>query len=119
MQTIAGECGAVGPAELALLGKTLLNLDAVGRTLDPEFNPNSAINRNAAEIMRQRITKSLSPSNIFSAVLEGSEFLQHLPSRMNKVLERVADNKLELKVNAIDEVKLMDGLQKIANRITL
>ena len=37
-----------------MLGKTLLNLDQVGRTLDPDFDPNAAIRRNAAELTRQR-----------------------------------------------------------------
>jgi ubiquinone biosynthesis protein len=116
---ISGEHGIVVPAELALLGKTLLSLDTVGRTLDPEFDPNDAINRNAAETMQKRIVKQFSPSNVFSTMLETTEFLQHLPNRMNKIVERIADNKMELKVNAIDEVYLMAGLQKIANRITL
>ena len=35
-----------------MLGKTLLNLDQVGRTLDPDFDPNASIRRNAAELMR-------------------------------------------------------------------
>jgi predicted unusual protein kinase regulating ubiquinone biosynthesis (AarF/ABC1/UbiB family) len=116
---IGGEYGVVAPAELALLGKTLLSLDVVGRTLDPDFDPNAAINRNAAETMRQRMIKQFSPSNIFSTLLETTELVQNLPRRVNKFLEQAADNKLEIKVNAIDEVRLMAGLQKIANRITL
>ena len=33
---IAGDAGIRLPTELTMLGKTLLNLDQVGRTLDPE-----------------------------------------------------------------------------------
>ena len=47
------------PAELTMLGKTLLNLDQIGEALDPKFDPNASIRRNAAEIMRARGWTSL------------------------------------------------------------
>jgi hypothetical protein len=40
-------------------------------------------------------------------------------SDFDRILDRVADNEIELKVDAIDETRLMEGLQKIANRITM
>src|SRR5205814_6074959 len=49
----AAVCRIRVPAELTLLGKTLLNLDQVGRTLASKFDPNAAIRRNAAEITQQ------------------------------------------------------------------
>jgi ubiquinone biosynthesis protein len=63
--------------------------------------------------------KKLSPANIFASALEMQDFVQHLPRRMNAVLDNFADNKLELKVDAFDEGRLMDNLQKIANRIAM
>ena len=102
-----------------MLGKMLLNLDQVGHTLSPGFNPNEAIRKHAATIMQRRMLKSLSPGSIFSSVIEMKDFLQRLPGRFNKILDKLADNQVQVKVDAIDEVKLMEGLQKIANRITL
>ena len=37
---------------------------------------------------------------------------------MNRIMEMIADNKLSVKVDSIDEHKLIQGLQKVANRIT-
>ena len=34
-------------------------------------------------------------------------------------MDRVANNELAVKVDAIDEQRLMEGIQKVANRITL
>ncbi len=48
----ATESGLEMPSELTLVSKTLLNLDIVGRTLDPSFKPNDSIRRNASDIMR-------------------------------------------------------------------
>jgi predicted unusual protein kinase regulating ubiquinone biosynthesis (AarF/ABC1/UbiB family) len=59
---IAAETGIRVPSELTLLGKTLLNLDLVGRLLDRGFDPNESIRRNAAEILQKRMVRDLSPA---------------------------------------------------------
>ena len=66
---IAGDNGLRVPAELTLLSKTLLNLDLVGQTLDPKFNPNASIRRNAEKILQQRLWKAVSPTNLFGGLL--------------------------------------------------
>jgi predicted unusual protein kinase regulating ubiquinone biosynthesis (AarF/ABC1/UbiB family) len=116
---LGGECGVRAPAELTLLGKALLSLDEVGRALDPDFDPNEAIRRHAADLTRQRMLKALSPGALFEAVVEMKDFVQRLPGRVNRILDTVANNQLEVKVDAIDEQTLMDGFQKVANRITM
>jgi predicted unusual protein kinase regulating ubiquinone biosynthesis (AarF/ABC1/UbiB family) len=115
---VSGENNIRVPSELTMLGKTLLNLDQVGRTIAPDFDPNASIRRNAAQIMQQRLVKSLSPGNLFSGVLELKDLLQRLPVRINKILDAIADNKLKVEVDAIDEKTLILGFQKVANRIT-
>jgi predicted unusual protein kinase regulating ubiquinone biosynthesis (AarF/ABC1/UbiB family) len=119
VKQIAADCGIRVPAEMTMLGKTLLNLDLVGRTLSPDFDPNQSIRRNAAELLHRRTMKSLSAGNLFTALLETRELIEKLPTRLNQFLELVATNKLRVKVDAIDEDLLMSGLQKVANRITL
>jgi predicted unusual protein kinase regulating ubiquinone biosynthesis (AarF/ABC1/UbiB family) len=116
---IAGERGFRLPVEFALIAKTLLNLDQVVHTLDPDFDPNASIRRHATEIMRQRVMQSLSPGNLFNAALEMKGLLEKLPGRINNLLDAIANNELQIKIDAINETKLMEGLQKIANRITL
>jgi len=107
------------PAELTMLGKTLLNLDQVGRAIQPTFEPNASIRRNAAQIMQQRLMKSLSPGNLFSGMLELKDLLQRLPSRLNKIIDAIANNEMKVSVDAIDEQTLVIGFQKVANRITV
>ncbi len=116
---ISADCGLSVPSELTMLGKTLLNLDLVGRTLDPAFDPNESIRRNGASVLRHRTWQSLSPANLMSALLETKELVERLPGRLNQLLELVATNKLRVQVDTIDPDFLMSGLQKIANRIAL
>jgi ubiquinone biosynthesis protein len=113
------EHGVRMPPELAMIGKTLLNLDEIGLTLAPNFDTNAAIRRHAAEITEKQMLRDLSPGSLFSTVVEMKNFVQHLPGRVNRILDRLADNDFEVKVDAIDEVRLMEGMQKVANRITL
>lgn len=116
---IAARTGLSLPDELTMLGKTLLNLDLVGRTLDPSFDPNESIRRNAAELMQAKTLKSLSPGNLLNSLLDAKELIEKLPGRLNQFLEVVAGNRLKIHLDTIDEKVVMTGLQKVANRITL
>lgn len=116
---ISGETGFRLPPEFTLIAKTLLNLDQIVHVLDPDFDPNASIRQNATEIMRERMMKSLSPGNLFNTLIETKGLIEKLPSRINKFLDTVANNEMQIRVDAIDETKLMEGFQKIANRITM
>jgi ubiquinone biosynthesis protein len=107
------------PSELTMLGKTLLNLDEVGRALAPDFDVNGALRAEAANLMQRRMWHTTSPANLFSAALETKEFLEKLPARVNKLLDAVSNNEVKLNIEVIDERLVIEGLQKIANRITL
>ena len=119
LSRIAGRRGVRMPSELAMLGKTLLNLDQVGRTLSPDFDVNRALRDEAARLIQERMRQSMSESNIFTAALEMREFLEQLPGRVNKMLDAVNNNEVRLNVELIDEGAIITGLQKVANRITL
>src|SRR6185369_827730 len=90
----AGESGVRLPPELNLLGKTLLNLDMIGRLLAPDFDPTASIRDNASKIMNQRLVKSMSAGNVFSGMLEVKDLVNRLPGRVNKILDAAANNQL-------------------------
>ncbi len=115
---LAGECGIFLPTGMTMLGKTLLNLDRVARVLDPKFDPNASIQRHAKELMQRKMSGKVSTGTLFHSVLETTDFVQKLPDRLNKIFDLVANNKLSMNVNAIDEEMLINGLNKIANRVT-
>src|SRR5699024_10479366 len=96
-----------------------LNLDQVGALIAPEFDPQEAIRRNVAGIMRKYISHNLLSYNFFTSAVESKEFLEMLPERMNKFFSHLAENEWEIKVKAIDEKQFTRGIQKVANRITM
>ena len=119
MNRMAVDSGIRTPVEMATLAKTLLNLDEAGRTLDQKFNPNESIRRNATSVMRRRMTSGLTAGSLYAGILEAKELIQHMPGKVSKILDAVANNEIKITVDALDEAKLMRGFQKVANRITV
>ena len=69
--------------------------------------------------MSRRMRQAATSGSVFGAILEAKEFAEKLPGRVNRVLDSLAASELKMKVEIIDEGTIIDGLQKVANRITL
>lgn len=113
----ARDAGLFVPSELTLLGKALLQLDEIGRILDPTFDPNATIQRQSADLIRARLRNDFTQAQFFTSLLELKEFVSQLPMRMNRILDAVTNSELEVKVKAVDATVALEGMQKIANRI--
>ncbi len=114
----AADNGLIVPSELTLLGKTLIQLDEIGRILAPDFDPNASVRRNLDELMIRRLKKDASKSNLMTTALEMKGFLGSLPTKLNRILDTITNAELEVKVKSLDAKVVMEGMQKIANRIT-
>jgi ubiquinone biosynthesis protein len=116
---ISADCWFRLPPEFTMIAKALLNLDRVVYTVDPNFNPNLIIRERANELLQQNILKTIAPTNLLAGVVDLKEFAEKFPNRVNRILDAVGNNELRFKVDAIDEKVVLEGLQKVANRITL
>ena len=86
----------------------------------PSFDPNAAIRRNAAELMPPAHAAERRRRAASSAPLLEMQGVRRSSCRRGSTgsSTRVANNELEVKVDAIDETLLIEGFQKVANRIT-
>ena len=116
---IAANNGLRIPPQLSVLGKALLNLDQIGRCLDPEFEPRQAIRRYAMTIVGKRLLREPSARKAFSKVLETKSFIEELPGRINQLFDAFDDRQLTIKVPGFDQKPWLDGLATAANRITI
>jgi len=114
---IAGESGLRPAPELTMLGKALPNLDDVARRLDPQFDPNAAIQEHAAGLLESRIMHAISPSSMFSAALDAKEFAEKLPGRLNHLLDTVAGGEITFAIKGIDEKEILRSLHRLGNRV--
>ena len=116
---IATACGLRTPPELSLLGKTLLNLEAICDALDPDMDAKDVVREHLEDVMRQRLRKSLSPAGLAGELIEVEGLIREAPRKLNNLLTLLADNRLRVTLDGLDDSKLMENLQKIANRITV
>ena len=119
IQRISADCWFRLPAEFTMIAKALMNLDRVVYTLDTTFDPNAIIREQSNEILQRNIVKSMAPGNLLAGVVDLKEFAETFPRRVNKILDAVGNNEIRIGVDAIDEKVVLEGLQKVANRITL
>ena len=104
------------PAEMAMLGKALLNLDQVADHLDPTFSPAEALADNVADIMRSGMKTS--PRSLLAAAIDAKQFASQFPHRANQIMDAIAEGELSLRIQAIDEPRLLHVLQRLTNRVT-
>jgi ubiquinone biosynthesis protein len=115
--TIAFREGLKLPAELTLLAKALFNLDAVTRSLDPNFNPTQSIRDYTAEIANKRAQRDMSPRRLFQMAAETSDLVRALPHRLDVLTQRLISNDFAVRVDTPQLGSLLLGLEKVANRI--
>ena len=118
---VTGVCAKRGlrlPQAVIMLGKTLLNLDRVAKALDPDYDPNAAIREKAGNILQKQLRSQFGLSEILVTLRDMRSLAMDLPGKVNAVASKLAENKLKVDVDAIDEDRLLQGFEKIANRIT-
>jgi predicted unusual protein kinase regulating ubiquinone biosynthesis (AarF/ABC1/UbiB family) len=115
---LCGEHRVKVPPLLSTVGKALVNLDQLGQVLSPGFNPSQAIRDHTAPILWQDFWQAISPTTFFGEVFEIKRLAQNLPFRLNTIIDTLAREDRGIKIDAIDERELLNGAEKIANRIT-
>jgi ubiquinone biosynthesis protein len=110
-------CGLRTPPEISLLGKTLLNLERVVDALSPDTDVKTVIEEHLQSLLRERLRKSLSPANLASEAMELQELLREAPRKLSDTLSLLAANRLQVRLSGLDDSRVMENLQKIANRI--
>jgi predicted unusual protein kinase regulating ubiquinone biosynthesis (AarF/ABC1/UbiB family) len=117
LSRISGVHGLRPPPEMSMIGKALLNLDRATMHLDPDFAPAEVISNHIERIMASGLKTST--GGVLAAALEAKEFTTQLPRRANRILDMLADGEFHVRVDAMDEERLLTVLQKIANRVVL
>ena len=117
--TIANNNELKAPAELAMLAKTLLHLDAITKKLDPSFDPQTVIRDYAERLITQKLQQKFNPRNFYPALLDLNQLILDLPHRTREIIDLAATNKLTFGVKLTQAEEFLSGIHKIANRIAV
>ena len=115
---LSGAAGLRPPPEMSLLGKTLLNLEAVCSALDPRLDARRVVSDHLHEVMRRRLMQSLTPTSLATELLDMQELARETPRRVYQLLRTLSDNRFRVHVTGLEEAHVVETLQKIANRIS-
>ena len=105
------------PAELTLLAKALFNLDAVTRALDPSYSPIATIREYGNQIAADKARRELNPRKLLQIAMQGGDLLSALPHRLDLLTQRLSTGDFEMRIEIPQLTLLLNGLQKVANRI--
>jgi ubiquinone biosynthesis protein len=119
LMQVCGEARLRLPAELSMVGKAMLNLDDVTRTLDPTFAPQELMPSYGEKLLRREMTDVHGLTGLLGPLVEMRELLETLPRRTQSIVDQVAAGEFTVEVDALDEQELLRGAQKIANRVTV
>nr|WP_244477809.1 AarF/UbiB family protein [Stenotrophomonas koreensis] len=114
---IATDCGLRTPPELSVLGKALLNLENVCHSLAPALDVRAIVERQLQSVLRARLKKTFSRANVASEMMELQQLARLGPRRISEILGLLAENRLQMKVTGLEESRLMENIQKVANRV--
>ena len=114
---IGTACNLRSPPELNLLGKTLLNLESVCKALDPELDVKRIVEAHLEHVMRGRLRRMFSPAGLAGDMIELQSLVREAPRKVSDVLSLLSENRLKVCVTGLEEMHLIECLQRIANRI--
>lgn len=103
--------------ELILLGKTLLCLDNIVEHLAPDFNPRPVLERQVLRILASDARRRLQGTRLLAAGMETQDLIAELPRHLNRMFTHLSENSLRLRIDALDQNRLMHNIEKIGNRI--
>jgi len=106
------------PANLLMLGKTIVIIEGVVTQLDPEFEILSFSKPYTAQLLRQKLEPQRWLQDIYDAVDDVSYTLKELPLQLNQILRKLQKGKLKLDIELPSIERLTLELDKVSNRLS-
>jgi hypothetical protein len=117
MITVSYQRGLRLPAELTLLAKALVHLDAVTRALDASFDPMETVRDYMRTVAEDRARRQVNSRQLFRIMTQSADLVSVLPHRIDAITSRLANNEFSASIEVPQVDQLLAGIQKVANRV--
>jgi len=104
------------PADLTLLGKSLLTLEGVIEKLDPELSIIDVAQPFGTKLLRERYQINTIFKRLFGTFSEYSDLLLDLPKQTKELITNLQQGKLEVQIPQLDV--LLQKLDRVSNQIS-
>lgn len=111
--------GLTLPADLALMIKTFLTLEGMGRQLDPDFDMASAARPYLERAMRQRYAPTAVLRRGRRSLLDALDLAGELPRDLRRLVQAARRGRMQLKVETPALKGFGDQVNRAANRLTI
>ena len=107
------------PPQYVMLGRTIMTLEGVVRTLAPRLEILSRVEPLLAKVVRSRYSPLRMLQEVESSLAELARSLQSAPIHLSEVLKRTAEGRLQLETRLRNHEKIEKNLELIGQRIPL
>jgi ubiquinone biosynthesis protein len=107
------------PPDLALLIKTFITLEGLGRGLDPEFHMTSEALPLLQQVMRARYKPGALARRTWGSLQRLMELAEQLPQDLGRLLRRARQGRMGLDIESRSLRRVGDQLDHAANRLSL
>lgn len=107
------------PPQLSLLVKVLVQVDGVGRSLDPEFS----VVEEARPFVTKMLAEKMSPTRLLregkEALGDSRRLLRRLPGDLAELLRKVRGGHLRMELEHTGLGRLLGEIDRVSNRLSL
>jgi ubiquinone biosynthesis protein len=107
------------PSDLALLVKTFITLEGLGRKLDPNFNMAATALPKLDEVLRKRYTAPAILGRGWRALTEMGGILAALPNDFSRLLRAARRGRMEIKIEVASLKRVGNQIDRAANRMSI
>jgi len=118
LMTVVKRYGIKIPSNYALLGKTMLMLEGIGRQLDPDFNSVEHTRPYVERMVRERMSPFTTLRDWYDHLAQSTRMVADIPSKLNDLMSDLTagDFKVGIERDTMDEMK--HSFEKTVNRLS-
>jgi ubiquinone biosynthesis protein len=105
------------PADLALLGRTIITLEGTARALDPSFDLATAVRPFATQLVRDRLSPLVAGRRALRSLRQATELAQNLPRRVDDLWDQLEQGDLTVGIELRRMLDVVGHAQGMVNRI--
>jgi len=107
------------PSDLYLLVRSLIILQSVVESLDPNFNVSNEIEPYIQKFIKKEYSFKNSRKKIFSFFVELIELIRDFPYEFREITEKLKSGKIKLEVEYKGLIPVIQSFERISNRIII
>lgn len=105
------------PSDLTILGKALLIVESVVKTLNPELSIMDTVKPFGEKLVKQRYGPKNILKNSWSELLENAQLLSKVPKSLKDLTTTIQNGKLHFEISVPELKSLLQRIDKVSNRL--